>query len=76
MEIESLRYARELEQALITWRPQAYPVAVSILESRPRRVAWGKWMALSLSEVRPLELRALVRIELRRLAGDIPELRL
>lgn len=33
-------------------------------------------MALSLSEVRPLELRALVRIELKRLAGDIPELRL
>lgn len=70
----SLRYEWELQDALKRYRPKARGLAVAIIETRSIPFGWGEWMAAALREVYLLELRALVRIEMRQLVGDLPQL--
>lgn len=75
-EYVSPTFEYDLHTALNCYRPKARGIAVSIIEARPLPCGWGEWMASALRRVYPFELRALVRIELLQLLGDIPQLQL
>lgn len=66
---KSLTMYSEAVRGLAEARAESGRRAVQILEARPITVDWDRWIEQSLRSVEPIELRAFVRLEIRRLMG-------
>lgn len=66
---KTLRQYEQLQLELLGHRKRARVLAVHILESRTLATPWCSWISERLSHITPLELRALTRLELKRLLG-------